>query len=404
MTKTVRKVVFPVAGLGTRFLPATKAVPKEMLPLVDRPLIEYAVDEARGALAADASAVKLGRFPRFIEAIVAKLQAQASHERGTFVWREQSTADLVREAADEATGAATGTAFDLGAYMEEKRLLTESVLDASLSSTCPETDLIVESMRYSLMAGGKRVRPMLCYAATEMFGGSLEASSPTAVALEMIHTMSLIHDDLPAMDNDDFRRGKPTNHVLYGDDVAILAGDALLTLAFDLIADPAVHASASVRLEASRELARAAGHGGMAGGQMLDLASEHRDRSEQEVRLLQAMKTGALINYAVEIGTILREVEDHIRRALEGFAHDLGLAYQITDDLLDATGDQAEMGKAAGKDAGQGKATFVTILGVEGARDRSRHLAAQAKDHLEPFGARAEVLREAVDFILDRRS
>ena len=148
--------------------------------------------------------------------------ASLSYEVASIARQPRSPRAAVRAAA-------AATSFDLAAYMEEKRLLTESVLDASLSSTCPETDLIVESMRYSLMAGGKRVRPMLCYAATEMFGGSLEASSPTAVALEMIHTMSLIHDDLPAMDNDDFRRGKPTNHVLYGDDVAILAGDAMLS-------------------------------------------------------------------------------------------------------------------------------------------------------------------------------
>merc|ERR1719183_3003218 len=167
--------------------------------------------------------------------------------------------------------------FDLGAYMEEKRVYTESALDASLSSTCPETDLIVESMRYSLMAGGKRVRPMLCYAATEMFGGSLEASSPTAVALEMIHTMSLIHDDLPAMDNDDFRRGKPTNHVLYGDDVAILAGDALLSTAFEHVAKETKGVPAERIVKVISILGGCVGALGLAGGQVMDLKSEGKE-------------------------------------------------------------------------------------------------------------------------------
>ena len=200
------------------------------------------------------------------------------------------------------------------------------------------------------------------------------------------------------------RRGRPTVHKAYDEATAVLAGDALQSVAFEILAHPDTHQRGSVRSRLVERLARASGPYGMVGGQMIDIRAETEQFDISVVTRMHRMKTGALINYAVEIGTILREVEDHIRRALEGFAHDLGLAYQITDDLLDATGDQAEMGKAAGKDAGQGKATFVTILGVEGARDRSRHLAAQAKDHLEPFGARADVLREAVDFILDRRS
>ena len=260
------------------------------------------------------------------------------------------------------------------------------------------------AMRYAALGLGKRLRPFLAVEAGRLVNADERGVLRAACALECIHAYSLIHDDLPCMDDDDMRRGRPTVHKAYDEATAVLAGDALQAAAFEILAHPDTHQRGSVRSRLVERLARASGPYGMVGGQMIDIRAETEQFDISVVTRMHRMKTGALINYAVEIGTILREVEDHIRRALEGFAHDLGLAYQITDDLLDATGDQAEMGKAAGKDAGQGKATFVTILGVEGARDRSRHLAAQAKDHLEPFGARAEVLREAVDFILDRRS
>ena len=260
------------------------------------------------------------------------------------------------------------------------------------------------AMRYAALGPGKRLRPFLAVEAGRLVNADERGVLRAACALECIHAYSLIHDDLPCMDDDDMRRGRPTVHKAYDEATAVLAGDALQAAAFEILAHPDTHQRGSVRSRLVERLARASGPYGMVGGQMIDIRAETEQFDISVVTRMHRMKTGALINYAVEIGTILREVEDHIRRALEGFAHDLGLAYQITDDLLDATGDQAEMGKAAGKDAGQGKATFVTILGVEGARDRSRHLAAQAKDHLEPFGARAEVLREAVDFILDRRS
>ena len=280
----------------------------------------------------------------------------------------------------------------------------ETYLDRLLpKSEMPEAR-VIDAMRYATLGGGKRIRPFLVVQSANLFNVSESRSCRAAAALEMVHCYSLVHDDLPAMDDDDMRRGRPTVHKEFDDATAILAGDALLTKSFEVLADPDTHENASVRANLCLELAKAAGEHGMVGGQMLDLVAEQSELDIPEITRLQRMKTGALISYSVEVGTILREVEDHIRRALEGFAHDLGLAYQITDDLLDATGDETETGKATGKDAGQGKATFVTILGVEGARDRSRHLAAQAKDHLEPFGARADVLREAVDFILDRRS
>lgn len=260
------------------------------------------------------------------------------------------------------------------------------------------------AMRYAALGPGKRLRPFLAVEAGRLVNADERGVLRAACALECIHAYSLIHDDLPCMDDDDMRRGRPTVHRAYDEATAVLAGDALQAVAFEILAHPDTHQRGSVRSRLVERLARASGPYGMVGGQMIDIRAETEQFDISVVTRMHRMKTGALINYAIEIGTILREVEDHIRRALEGFAHDLGLAYQITDDLLDATGNQAEMGKAAGKDAGQGKATFVTILGVDGARDRSRHLAAQAKDHLEPFGARADVLREAVDFILDRRS
>ena len=260
------------------------------------------------------------------------------------------------------------------------------------------------AMRYAALGPGKRLRPFLAMEAGRLVNADERGVLRAACALECIHAYSLIHDDLPCMDDDDMRRGRATVHKAYDEATAVLAGDALQSVAFEILAHPDTHQRGSVRSRLVERLSRASGPYGMVGGQMIDIRAETEEFDISVVTRMHRMKTGALINYAVEIGTILREVEDHVRRALEGFAHDLGLAYQITDDLLDATGDEAETGKATGKDAGQGKATFVTILGVDGARDRSRHLAAQAKDHLEPFGARADVLKEAVDFILDRRS
>lgn len=267
----------------------------------------------------------------------------------------------------------------------------------------PEADLM-RAMRHAALANGKRMRPFYVIETGALFDADQKALLRTAAALECVHTYSLVHDDLPCMDDDDMRRGRPTVHKAYDEATAVLAGDALQSVAYEILAHPDTHQRGSVRARLVERLSRASGPYGMVGGQMIDIRAETEQFDISVVTRMHRMKTGALISYAVELCTILREVEDHVRRALEGFAHDLGLAYQITDDLLDATGDQDEMGKAAGKDAGQGKATFVTILGVEGAKERSGHLAAQAKEHLDPFGARADVLREAVDFIVARRS
>ncbi|WP_339748737.1 polyprenyl synthetase family protein [uncultured Maricaulis sp.] len=267
----------------------------------------------------------------------------------------------------------------------------------------PEAQLN-SAMRYAALGPGKRLRPFLAMECGRLVNADERGLLRVASALECIHAYSLIHDDLPCMDDDDLRRGRPTVHRAYDEATAVLAGDALQAVAFEILAHPDTHNRGSVRAKLVERLSRACGAYGMVGGQMIDILGESQELDISIVTRMHRMKTGALIGFAAESAFILRDVEPHIRRALEGFAHDLGLAYQITDDLLDATGSASDTGKAVGKDAGQGKATFVTILGVEGALDRSRHLAAQAKDHLEPFGARADTLKEVVDYVLTRRS
>jgi len=260
------------------------------------------------------------------------------------------------------------------------------------------------AMRYAALGPGKRLRPFIAIECGRLVNADERGLLRAASALECIHAYSLIHDDLPCMDDDDMRRGRPTVHKAYNEATAVLAGDALQSIAFEILTHPDTHGRGSVRSRLVERLAIASGPRGMVGGQMIDILGESETLDISVVTRMHRMKTGALITYAAEVGSILTEVEEHVRRALEGFAHDLGLAYQITDDLLDATGDEAEAGKAVGKDAGQGKATFVTILGLEGARERAGHLAKQAKEHLGIFGARADVLKDTVDFVLNRRT
>jgi len=270
------------------------------------------------------------------------------------------------------------------------------------AATGPEADLM-RAMRHAALANGKRMRPFYVLQTGAMFAASEKSLLRAAAALECVHTYSLVHDDLPCMDDDDFRRGQPTVHKAFDEATAVLAGDALLTLAFEILADRDTHDDAEIRTQLITALSRAAGAGGMVGGQMIDMLGADMPRDLNTITRMQRLKTGALISHAVEAGAILGGASDHQRHLLAGFAHDLGLAYQIADDLLDAEGDETLMGKSAGKDHSRGKANFVTLLGVDGARERVRLLAAQAKDHLALFHDRAQILRQSVDFVLGRQ-
>lgn len=265
----------------------------------------------------------------------------------------------------------------------------------------PRADLY-RAMRHAAIDGGKRLRPLLVFATARLFNCDMTCAGRVAVALEAIHVYSLIHDDLPAMDDDDMRRGRPTVHKQFGEATAILAGDCLHALAFEVLADPETHPDPFVRAELVLDLARAAGPTGMAGGQMMDLEAEHASFDLPTVTRLQAMKTGALIMAAVEAGAILGRVPPEGRTHLRGYARDIGLAFQIVDDLLDVEGDEALAGKKLRKDAGAGKETFVSLLGIEPARERCRLLVDQAIAHLRHYGPEADLLRDIARFVLQR--
>ncbi|NMM44660.1 polyprenyl synthetase family protein [Rhodospirillaceae bacterium KN72] len=279
----------------------------------------------------------------------------------------------------------------------------EGVLDRMLPhEDAPERGL-VEAMRYATLDGGKRIRPFLVAQSAALFNVSENAALRTGAALEMVHCYSLVHDDLPAMDDDALRRGKPTVHKRYDEATAILAGDALLTRAFGILASDSTHSNPSVRCELVAELAKAAGHHGMVGGQMIDLTAEHTDFDIGAITRLQRLKTGRLIDFSCQAGAILGRAPVGAREALRGYTHDLGLAFQIADDLLDVEGDAKTVGKAVGKDAEKGKATFVSILGAEQARDQASRLASQAIAHLKPFAEKADLLRELAHFVVNRK-
>jgi farnesyl diphosphate synthase len=262
---------------------------------------------------------------------------------------------------------------------------------------------LLEAMRHGVLAGGKRLRPFLVMECAALFEADGEAALRVAAALECVHCYSLIHDDLPSMDDDDVRRGKPTVHRAFDEATAILAGDGLLTYAFDILADEATGLPASTRLDLVLGLARAAGIGGMVGGQMLDLDAARVRPDEAGIVTLQAMKTGALIRYACEAGAVAGQASAADRERLAEFGSAIGLAFQFADDLLDVTGDAAQMGKATGKDDGAGKATLVALHGQDWTRRQLRGLVEQARTLLEPFGERAGLLVEAASFVADRR-
>jgi len=289
---------------------------------------------------------------------------------------------------------------------DTEALLGALLSDAVLADEIARPKRLIEAMRYSSLGGGKRLRPFLVVESAAVFGVARNAALLAGAALECIHCYSLIHDDLPAMDNSDLRRGRPTLHKAYDDATAILAGDALLTLAFDIISRDEIHQDATVRLLLTRALARAAGIGGMAGGQMLDLAGEGRfgDREPVDVARLQQMKTGALLRFGCIAGALLGQSTPQQYRALDDYGRALGEAFQIADDLLDVEGDAAALGKPAGADAALNKTTFVTQLGIAGAKARLRDLLANADSALATFGAKGDVLRAAARFVADRKN
>ena len=278
----------------------------------------------------------------------------------------------------------------------------EGMLESLLPGTDLAEDRLFEAMRYAVLGPGKRLRPFLVAASADLFGVPYERALRTGTAVEMVHCYSLVHDDLPAMDDDDLRRGRPTTHVRFDEATAILAGDALLTLAFEILSEPRTHPGAGVRLRLVRDLARAAGGHGMCGGQMLDLMIGGTDFDYGGIARMERMKTGELIGFSCRAGAILAEAPTEAEAALAAFAHDLGFAFQIADDLLDAVGSESAAGKRLRKDPGQGKATLVSLLGVEAARERARMLSEQAGRHLDPFGDRARLLREAARFVVER--
>ena len=290
---------------------------------------------------------------------------------------------------------------------------TEALLDRLLATTPADGELsrparLIEAMRYSSLGGGKRFRPFLVVESASLFKVPRANALMAGAALECVHCYSLVHDDLPAMDNDALRRGQPTAHKKYDEATAILAGDGLLTFAFDILSRPETHGDAGVRIELVKALSRAAGVGGMAGGQMLDLAAEGRFGAQKhgsgDVRMLQAMKTGALLRFGCQAGGILAAAGKPQRAALERYGAAVGEAFQIADDLLDIEGDPALVGKQTGKDAAAGKATFVSVLGVAGAKTRLRELVAEAETALAPFGQAAAILIEGARFVADRHA
>lgn len=283
---------------------------------------------------------------------------------------------------------------------------TADAVEDALITLIPETEdlenRVVQAMRYACLNGGKRIRPFLVMESARLFGVAENSALRVAAAIEMVHCYSLVHDDLPAMDDDDLRRGKPTCHIKFDEATAILAGDALLTQAFEVLADSSTHADARVRCELVTALSKAAGRHGMVGGQMIDLEADGASYELPEITRLQRLKTGCLISFSSEAGGILGKASNNMRHALQSYAHDLGLAFQIADDLLDVEGDENKVGKKLGKDADQGKATFVSLLGVERAREQANLLAEQAGSHLDLFEEKADLLKALARYVVER--
>jgi farnesyl diphosphate synthase len=307
----------------------------------------------------------------------------------------------------------SGSRFQQGlvSVAKETEELLDGLLATASSGVHPRPARLIESMRYATLNGGKRFRPFLVVATADLFDVPRRRALMVGAALECVHCYSLVHDDLPAMDNDDLRRGRPTAHKAFDDATAILAGDGLLTFAFELLGRPETHPQASVRIALVAALAQASGLEGMVGGQMLDLAAEGRfadgkplSLDEMAVRTLQAMKTGALLRFACIAGGILGKADAAQRHALERYGAAVGQAFQIADDLLDVESDTATLGKAAAKDAGAGKATLVGVLGIPEAKKRLAALVREAEAALKPFGAKGKLLATGARFVAERTS
>ena len=296
--------------------------------------------------------------------------------------------------------AVVANGFDFSQYLEAGRLKVEQALDSSLGPERPES--LREAMRYSLLAGGKRLRPILCLASCELAGGDASLALPTATALEMIHTMSLIHDDLPAMDNDDLRRGRPTNHKVYGDAMAILAGDAMLSRAFEMVAVRSANVPADRLLRVVGELALVSGAPGLVGGQVVDLESEGQAVDLETLEYIHLHKTAALLRACVVTGALIGGANDEQLQAMRTYANGIGLAFQIIDDILDVTASSEVLGKTAGKDLLADKTTYPKLLGLDASREKALQLVRESKAALEPWRDKAAPLLALADYVASR--
>ena len=294
-----------------------------------------------------------------------------------------------------------GTA-DLLRAARQMAAAIDAAFDSLLAAPDDPRRRLFEAMRHAAIGGGKRLRPLLVKATGDLFGLAEDSVVQVGLAVECIHVYSLVHDDLPAMDDDDLRRGKPTVHRAFDEATAILAGDCLHDLAFEILADPRTHADPFVRCDLIRALAQSSGPHGMAGGQMMDLMAEHSPFDLPTITRLQQLKTGAIISFCVEAAAIMAHIPPEARTGLHGYARDIGLAFQIADDLLDVEGDAELAGKALQKDADAGKQTFVSLMGVERAREQARILVQQAKAHLHEYDMRADLLRAIADYVIER--
>jgi farnesyl diphosphate synthase len=299
---------------------------------------------------------------------------------------------------------AAAEAVDLNAALARSAQAVEVALETLLPAPTGLHARAQEAMRYATFAGGKRLRPFLVMQGARLFDVAEANAVRAAAAIEVLHTYSLVHDDLPSMDNDDLRRGRPTTHRAFDEATAILAGDGLLTIAFEILSHPATHASADVRCELISNLAQAAGSNGMIGGQMIDMKADEQTLTAEQVMLLQRLKTGALFEFSCEAGAILGQAGKEHRDRMRSYAQDFGLAFQITDDLLDVTSTAEKTGKAVGKDKDQGKATLISIYGIDGAKAEAQKLVDRAIETLAPYGDKAAELQALATYLLDRES